>query len=216
MRKMVNGKMRLRWRVWTIRVTSKTLYDNFKRAQDLYGLNMTKLEEDGKIDIEVFVKNEDIEKIEESFPNLQEQLHYSRCNFIISIDKGDTGEFNFHLANIKTQTIQMSLRHPALCNKIGIDAENPKYKMLRKHHDDIFNIIPRKRSKEAISNCELPSCRRQLLNRQRFDTIGCKLWNGSRFKLKSRHLVHSGKRKKKSEIIDNPFWICSSHKNDFD
>ena len=213
---MANGKIKLRWRVWTIKITSKTLYDNFKRAQEIYGFNMTKLEEDGKIDIDVFVKNEDLKRIEESFPNLQEQLHYSRCNFIISIDKAESGEFNFHLENIKTQTIQMSLRHPALCNKIGIDAENPNYKMVRKYQGEIFNIIPRKRSKEPISNCELPSCKIQLLNRQRFGTIGCKLWNGSKFKPKSKQRVYSGKRKKKSEIIENPFWICSSHRNDYD
>ena len=176
---------------------------------------MTKLEEEGKIDVEVRVEIEDLKRLRLSFPNLKKQLHYSRCKFQIGKEKKDVKKYKFYLQNIKTQTPQMSLRYSAFCNEIDIDPANPDSKKLRRFKGQIFKILPRIRPQYPIGHCELPTCKKQLQS-QWNSTIGCKVFIGKKWLWKSKKLVTTGKRKKKIELKTEPFWICSSHKDNYD
>ena len=65
----------------------------------------------GKINIEVSVANEILEKIQEKFPNVNDDLVCSNCWFVIKCKKNRNDELTFHLLDIKKVNVLQKLKH---------------------------------------------------------------------------------------------------------
>ena len=64
----------------------------------------------GKINIEVSVANEILEKIQEKFPNVNDDLVCSNCWFVIKCKKNKNDELTFHLLDIKKVNVLQKLK----------------------------------------------------------------------------------------------------------
>ena len=65
----------------------------------------------GKINIKVSVDNEILEKIQEKFPNINDDLVCSNCWFAIKCKKNRNDELTFHLLDIKKVNVLQKLKH---------------------------------------------------------------------------------------------------------
>ena len=61
----------------------------------------------GKINIEVSFTNEILEKIQEKFPNIDDNLVCSNCWFVIKWKKNRNDELTFHLLDIKKVNVRL-------------------------------------------------------------------------------------------------------------